>query len=152
MSRTILSIIVSIIILTSAVFAQQLSANQIPDLSNSDWQLVNETYGQVTDKLDSVMKKYDNKNQGKMMFLYSVVYKTDNRTEDLVMIYGNTGDSEPWVAVALNVDDMWYVSKVQNQNSLKSSEIKDDAGKVIGIRLSLDSDQGLKIRDVILPN
>ena len=135
-------IIVLSFIFPYSVFAQ----NQVPDVFSQGWQfnpvpkIIPVGNGLV------VLKTFYNSREDMAVFLTTIVDPSIPKEEELYMLYGHPNDEDPMSAI--KVDGKWYKGNKLPTNE----EILDGNNNVIGIKISLNTDQeGLKTIEVIYP-
>ncbi len=138
----------ALLILSTSSFAQ--SPPQVPDFLSPDWELTDTIKTPSAPGLVEMSRFYRDSSQDNVVVLFSVVYESEqNREEDVFMLFAKSTDLDPWVA--LKVDGKWYVSKDQKLDNLNFSGIFDQNNNQVGVRVALDTAEGLKEREVMFP-
>lgn len=137
MFRKIFVSLVSIFAFASISFAQN-----VPDLSSKNWEFMVEGHiilgvdlgnGQEAG-LPVLLKLYNNETET----ISASVLMWKN--EEVVMVFGTKND----YLFAIKVGNNWYVAKTKNINALDAVAIYGNDGKPTGVKLSLETTDGLK--------
>ena len=146
MKKVAISLLVAILLSVFGVSAQPA----VPDLSSFDWTFVGVTASRTFTNGSITSKAYFNLSRFEQAVLYVVIDKKNKTEDDIFMLYGGVNEKEP--RVALKSAGKWYAAKNLGDKDLTMTDIKDANNQIIGTKFSLDTNSGLKTRDVIFPN
>ena len=143
MYKTIIASLVSVF-----AFASIACAQSVPDLSSKNWKLSEEYQATLsvdvgngqTVGLSTTAKFYENETD--KMFANVLMWKDS----EVAMIFGTESD----YTYAIKVDNKWYVAKDKDQKA-HAAAVYDSDGKPSGVRLTLETTDGLKELVLNLP-
>lgn len=150
MKRLMSAVILSTLFLTLPAFAQ--SPDEYVRNSKTVPNFLDQKSGWLHDptkderKGNYVTESYKNEKEG--LFAYVYVIQIDGLRQECLMEYGSMGVSR----AAIKVDEKWYLGKAPfydnhksvSENDFKSEGVVNNEGQVVGVKITLDTVDGLK--------